>query len=897
MMSDASKMEIEYKFGISNDETFLFLSSLEQVGPYILKDKSHPLFTDIFYDTPDFLLFSVGFYLRKRLEAGTNTAVWTLKQSDTSAEEVHKRSEIIQTLPKESDVKNITDPKFKKKLILLLGDLTLIPILTLEQDRIFKTVFKAGLADENADWTDPVNKLADLSIDWVSQTFSDQKHSFTELEIELSGGTENELKEFIAELKNLQNLKETIYFNRFSKFERGLILYFNRDKIEGTLTSGIEKRIGLDEDFENNENAEDVKYDLAESGFLRPSEKAALMQISEKNYTADPTDYFGSTGFLKSNDSADSGIKNKVLFFEKALILSALDGGMSIGFAAQSFKVTPAEIKEIRYAFESNRMALFPISLDAPADSKYCLQKPPNDGKIWTVEELAEHYGIQPPLPHLIQKETFLFNTLGKENGLSEREKNILDAVILLNGIGDGISLQKNVNAAAEIILTHPIDGFSLNEIKMTALIFVLRQIKNPTPSKIRAAVNNAGFFVPPAFQKKALLLTALSELITDAENKLKSPEKQAGFAEYVLGVTETDILIPPAESEGETAKSERETADEKSEKLKLKINPNDMMAVAAEKIFAAQFGEVKKAEPGVIDEKDIEDVHDMRVALRKMRSANIIFRDFLDSEWLMKTEAGLKTTLSALGVIRDLDVVLEKTNDWMSAEKIDASKMSVFYEFVKADRKTHHAEAVKYLMSAKYTDFRKELEETFESGVYLGKPNINKKGDAAPIRICDVLPAILHEKAADITAYHEWLNGPYIYTDKLHRLRIAAKNFRYTLDFFKDCLGEAAVSLIKEFKELQDILGNFHDAVVAVDVIESYLKRIQTAGEEINSKSDQNRLLEILMTADTLRRYKSYREAEADTLLEAFRVKWTKMNRRFFTEKISEIIEEANFE
>jgi Uncharacterized conserved protein len=896
-MSNASKMEIEYKFGISNDETFLFLSSLEQVGAYILKDKSHPLFTDIFYDTPDFLLFSVGFYLRKRLEAGTKTAVWTLKQSDASAEEVHKRSETIQMLPKDSQVKDITDPEFKKKLSLLLGDLTLVPVLTLEQDRIFKTVFKAGLNNENSDLTDPANKLADLSIDLVGQTFSDQKHSFTELEIELSGGTENELKEFIAELKTIQNLKETLYFNRFSKFERGLILYFNRDKIEGTLTSGIEKRVRLEEDFETDENAGDIKYDLAESGFLRPSEKAALMQISEKSYTVDPTDYFGNTGFLKPKLSANYEIKNKILLFEKALILSALDGGMSTGFAAQSFDMTPAEIEEIRYSFELNRMELFPISLDVPADSKYCLQKPPNDGKVWTIEELAKYYGIQPPLPSLIQKEAFLFDMFGKENSLSEREKHALNAAVRLNGIGEGISIQKNVNTAAEIILTHPIDGFSLNEIKMTALIFVLRQIKNPTPSKIRAAVKNAGFFVPPAFQKKALLLTALFELITNTENELKSREKQAGFAEYVLGVTGTDILILPTESERETAESERESADEKSDKLKLKINSNDMMAVAAEKIFAAQLNEVKKAEPGVIDEKDIEDVHDMRVALRKMRSANIIFRDFLDSEWLMKTEAGLKATLSALGVIRDLDVVLEKTNDWMSVEKIDAPKMSVFYEFVKADRKNHHAEAVRYLMSAEYTDFRKELEETFESGVYLGKPNINKKGDTAPIRICDVLPAILHEKAADITAYHEWLDGPYIYTDKLHRLRIAAKNFRYTLDFFKECLGEAAVSLIKEFKELQDILGDFHDAVVAVDVIESYLKRIQAAGEEINSKSDQNRLLEILMTADTLGRYKSYREAEADVLLETFHVKWTKMNRRFFTEKISKIIEEANFE
>ena len=873
-MSDTSKLEIEYKFGIKDDETFRFLSALEQVGRYTIKDKSHPLFTDIFYDTPDFLLFSVGFYLRKRLEAGVENSTWTLKQSDSSAEEVHKRSENIQILPTDSEVKDITDPEFKKKLVTLLGDLTLVPVLTLEQDRIFKTVYKAGVTDENSDLSDASNKLADLSIDLVSQTFSEQKHSFTELEIELSSGTENELKEFIAELKMLQNLKETLHFNRFSKFERGLILYFNRDKIEGTLTTGIEKKIGLEEEIETETDIR-AKYDLAENGFLRPFEKAALMQISEKDYTADPTDYLGTTGFLKSKETA---IKNKNLFFEKASLLLALDASMSIGFAAQTFELEAAEIEAIRYDFELNRIEIFPISLDVPKDSKYCHQKPPNAGKIWTIEELAEYYGIQSPSYDLNQNETLLFDTIGKENGLTEREKYVLNAAIRLNGIGEGISFQKNENIAAEIILTHPIEGFSLNEIKMTALIFILKKTRNPNHSKIRAAFRNAGFFVPPMFQKKALLLTALAEMLTNSK-------PAAGFAEYVFG---EELSFEKAESE--------ETIDERA-KSKTKINSNDMMAVAAEKIFAAQLSEVKKAEPGVIDERDIEDVHDMRVALRKMRSANIIFRDFLDLEWLTKTEAGLKTTLSALGMIRDLDVVLEKTNAWTTTEKISAEKLSVFYEFVTADRKNHHAEAVKYLTSPEYINFRDDLEKTFDSGVYLGKPNISKKGDVAPIRIYDALPSILYEKAADITAYHEWLDGPYIYTDKLHRLRISAKNFRYTLDFFKECLGEAAVSLIKEFKELQDILGDFHDAVVAVEVIESYLKRIQSAGAEINSETNQKRLIEIETTMETLNRYKNYREAEADSLLAAFHIKWEKMSRRFFTERISKMIEEADFE
>ena len=934
-MSDTSKMEIEYKFGIKDSETFRFLSELKRAGQYVLKEKSHPLFTDIFYDTPDFLLFSAGVYLRKRLEAGTKYAVWTMKHADTSAdtaadasaEAVHKRSEMIQTLPENSEPKDLTDNELVKKLTMLLGGLSLTPVLTLEQDRVFKTVFKEGCL-EKPDFENPKNKLADYSADLVSLTFSDQKHSFTELEIELAGGSESELKNFIEELKTLEPLKENIYPNRFSKFERGLILYFNRDKIEGTPISGIEKRIGLENSKETLEktdknDTEEIggeddfdKADWTESGFLIPREKAVLMQICGKDYTADPTDYFGATGFLKSKESAVfTGIKNRNLRFEKAAVLLALDSGISAGFAAQTFELTPEEIFEIRQSFGQNRLGIFPISAEIGAYTDYNYQKSPADGKIWKIEELADYYGIHRPVTEKMKKnETLIFETLGLESGLSVTDRRLMDAVVLLNGIGSGMSIQKKVNTAAEIILTHPISGFSLNEIKTTALVFVLRDIKYPTPSKITNAIRNTGFFVPPAFQKKALILQALSEMIIAAdkaeyaeirselfagkrrltilcrtEETAEKSTLKFDFAEYVLNA---EINI---EFENFNA-AEIEKLVEKFPAVK--INSDDMMAVAAEKIFAGQWNEVKKAEPGVIDERDIEDVHDMRVALRKMRSAIIIFRNYLDEGWLAETEIGIKTTLSSLGEIRDLDVILEKTDEWLSFEKTDTSQMPVFYEFVKADRKRFHSQAVGYLKSPEYKQFREKLEADLENSIYLGKPNISKKGDAAPIRIRDVLPSILFEKAADITAYHEWLDGPYIYTDKLHRLRIAAKNFRYTLDFFKECLGTAAAALIKEFKELQDILGDFHDAVVAAEMIETYMTRIQAAGEEnagIETEYNRKRAEAIDKTLESLGKYKTHREREAETLLTDFRVKWTKMDRRFFAERISKMIEEVN--
>ena len=70
-----------------------------------------------------------------------------------------------------------------------------------------------------------------------------------------------------------------------------------------------------------------------------------------------------------------------------------------------------------------------------------------------------------------------------------------------------------------------------------------------------------------------------------------------------------------------------------------------------------------------------------------------------------------------------------------------------------------------------------------------------------------------------------EWVEGPYVSVERLHRLRIAAKGLRYTLEFFESVLGKEVEPLIKDFKVLQDHLGDLHDAAVATSMLGFYLK------------------------------------------------------------------------
>jgi len=173
--------------------------------------------------------------------------------------DVHRRKEYKEKLPADSEPGDITDPGIQKILMTFTGETPLVPILTLEQDRFFKSVYKEGMTAENADLSLRDNVLADLSVDAVTLKFSEQKHIFTELEVELAGGTESDLNDFVAVLRSLPRLCDALYVNRLSKFERGLALFFNRDKIEGTI-SGFERRIEVRETSEDSDSENETDF-------------------------------------------------------------------------------------------------------------------------------------------------------------------------------------------------------------------------------------------------------------------------------------------------------------------------------------------------------------------------------------------------------------------------------------------------------------------------------------------------------------------------------------------------------------------------------------------------------------------------------------------------------------
>ena len=98
---------------------------------------------------------------------------------------------------------------------------------------------------------------------------------------------------------------------------------------------------------------------------------------------------------------------------------------------------------------------------------------------------------------------------------------------------------------------------------------------------------------------------------------------------------------------------------DDSRPKKKTEIHPADPMAEAGRKLFARQIRRMKRHEAGSRSGEDIESVHQMRVAIRRMRSLFNLIGLYYRRKTVAEFERGLRETARALGAIRDLDVLI----------------------------------------------------------------------------------------------------------------------------------------------------------------------------------------------------------------------------------------------
>src|SRR5919106_531444 len=100
-------------------------------------------------------------------------------------------------------------------------------------------------------------------------------------------------------------------------------------------------------------------------------------------------------------------------------------------------------------------------------------------------------------------------------------------------------------------------------------------------------------------------------------------------------------------------------------------LSADESYATAAAKILAVRAGELVEQSSGVLDVADIERVHDMRVATRRLRAALEVFEPCFPPKPYSRALREVKGLADRLGERRDRDVAIGVLQDF--SEKLNA--------------------------------------------------------------------------------------------------------------------------------------------------------------------------------------------------------------------------------
>ncbi len=374
-----------------------------------------------------------------------------------------------------------------------------------------------------------------------------------------------------------------------------------------------------------------------------------------------------------------------------------------------------------------------------------------------------------------------------------------------------------------------------------------------------------------------------LAALVTCLQDEWKlQPEPRSKF-ERALEFVTANAAVAPVRPRRRAQVSRKSARPKKLKKPGIEIN--DAMSDAARKTLLFHFQRMAEHEAGTRAGQDIEELHTMRVATRRMRAALHVFDGYLDADAIKPFAKLLRRTGRTLGAVRDLDVFRFKAQHYL--DQLAAERQTELEPLLAAWQTEHAAareELLAYLDSEPYQRFKEQFGEFLQTPG-AGAPVFSREETPAPYRVQHVLPAILFEGWASVRAYDEWMTGADAPLARYHQLRIASKGLRYTLEFFEEVLGADAGGLIEKMKGLQDYLGNLQDSVVTCNVLRDFLTwgTWQRGDRKIATPRE-------FIVAPGVAAYLAARQSEIQELVKAFPSVWSEISGPEFHRRLAAV-------
>lgn len=287
-------------------------------------------------------------------------------------------------------------------------------------------------------------------------------------------------------------------------------------------------------------------------------------------------------------------------------------------------------------------------------------------------------------------------------------------------------------------------------------------------------------------------------------------------------------------------------------------LGPSSTVAELVSASIAGGYTRLVEHDPGTRLDEDPEDLHQARVATRRLRSDLRTMRELLEHDWLFMVRTELGWLAQALGKVRDSDVLGQRIAQHLSQlESEDQPAASPLFRRLKAERTLARRELTGVMDSERYVNLLKMLAQAAKdpplarppkqrlsastaerswpsdledaSGVHLDlgeedgeegteeelEPPCNQEVPCGEQAAIEMIPRLVRSPWKRLSRTIAAL-GVEPTDAELHQVRIGAKRLRYACEAAVPVIGSQAKRLASEAAALQEVLGDHHDAVCA---------------------------------------------------------------------------------
>jgi CHAD domain-containing protein len=215
--------------------------------------------------------------------------------------------------------------------------------------------------------------------------------------------------------------------------------------------------------------------------------------------------------------------------------------------------------------------------------------------------------------------------------------------------------------------------------------------------------------------------------------------------------------------------------------------------------------------DPGVRLGTDPENLHQHRVASRRLRAALRTGRKLVDPGWAEPIRTELSRLGRITGPLRDLDVLLA----WLERERrrlpaVDRGPATALAQELETERSTLREELLHELDDTGYRGLLASLEQPVKAAaIPSGRTLRDRVSRDLERLVSDVRKAGSRPNAA-----------------RLHGLRLAVKRVRYSVELAGAPRSDDARRVTEAARELQDLLGDYQDTVSAESLLRTHAVR-----------------------------------------------------------------------